>query len=182
VQELLPVRLAVVVIILPPGLAGAGHALRVELVANLLLRHRQHVLIPPKAIGLPHDEGTRTDFRDLRQHLLEPRTVLRGAGYGRVLVLPHDSQTVLVRPLVVKLLLLVDARIVLRVGREAVVRDSEVDVVLDELLAFRQTSSPPNVAYLINYTFHHFRLKPAAHEERRAFLRFIIIGRHTAAT
>ena len=98
-------------------------------VANRLLRHRQHVLIATQTVGLPRNEGVRTDFCDLRQHQLESRTVFLRAGYGRVLVLSDDFQPVRVRPFVGKLALLFDARLVLRVGGVAVVRNGEVIVV-----------------------------------------------------
>ena len=109
-------------------------------VADFLLRHRQHVLVATQTVGLPHDESARTDFRDLRQHQLESRSVFLGAGYGRVLVLPHDGQPVSVRPRMGELPLLVDARLVLRVRRETIVRDGEVVVVLLEFLASCQTN------------------------------------------
>lgn len=109
-------------------------------VADFLLRHRQHVLVATQPVGLPHDESARTDFRDLRQHQLESRSVFLGAGYGRVLVLLYDSQPVGVCPRMGELLLLVDARIVLRVRRETIVRDGEVIVVLLEFLASCQTN------------------------------------------
>ena len=107
-------------------------------VADFLLRHRQHVLVATQPVGLPHDESARTDFRDLRQHQLESRSVLLGAGYGRVLVLPHDGQPVGVRPRMGELPLLVDARLVLRMRRETIVRDGEVVVVPLEFLASSQ--------------------------------------------
>lgn len=111
-------------------------------VADGALRHRQHVLVTPQAVGLPHDENTGTDFRDLRQHLLEPWSVLRGARYGRVLVLLHDFEPVGVRPRMRKLPLLVDARLVLLMGGESVVGDGEVVVVQLELLLACQTLTP----------------------------------------
>ena len=98
-------------------------------IANLLLRHRQHVLIATQTVGLPHDESVRTDFCDLGQHQLESRSVFLRARYGRVLILSDDFQPVRVRPFMGKLTLLVDARLVLRVGREAIVCDSEVVVI-----------------------------------------------------
>ena len=70
-----------------------------------------------------------TDFCDLRQHHLEPGSCVRGAGYCRVLILLHDFEAVRIRPVVGKFALLVDARLVLRVGGVAVVRDGEVVVV-----------------------------------------------------
>ena len=111
-------------------------------VADGALRHRQHVLVAPQTVGLPHDENTGTDFRDLRQHLLEPRSVLRGARYGRVLVLLHDFEPVGVRPRMRKLPLLVDARLVLRMGGESVVGDGDVVVVQLELLLACQALTP----------------------------------------
>lgn len=104
------------------------------------------VLVAPQAVGLPYDEDTRTDFRDLRQHLLEPRSVLRGAGYGRFLVLLHDVEPVGVSPRVRKLPLLVDTRLVLRVGREAVIRDSQVVVVQLGFLTSHQATTPPIIS------------------------------------
>ena len=98
-------------------------------VANRLLCHRQHVLITTQTVGLPRDEGVRTDFPDLRQHQLESQTVFLRAGYGRVLVFSDDFQPVRIRPFVGKLALLFDARLVLRVGGVAVARDGEVVVV-----------------------------------------------------
>jgi hypothetical protein len=76
----------------------------------------------------------RTDFGDFRQHLLEPRSCVRGAGYCRVLILLHDFEAVRIRPFVGKLALLVDACVVLRVGREAIVRYRKVVVVRCESL------------------------------------------------
>lgn len=115
---------------LPPG------------VADDALRHRQHVLVAPQTIGLPHDENTGTDFRDLRQHLLKPWSVLRGAGYGRVLVLLHDFEPVVIRPRMRKLPLLVDGRVVLRIGGKSVVGDGEIVVVQLELLLACQALTP----------------------------------------
>lgn len=61
-------------------------------ISNLFLRHRQHVLIAPKTVSLPHDKSIRTDFCDLGQHQLKSRTVFRCARYGRVLILFHDFE------------------------------------------------------------------------------------------
>ena len=72
--------------------------------------------------------------------MVESRSVLLGAGYGRVLVLPHDGQPVGVRPRMGELPLLVDARLVLRMRRETIVRDGEVVVVPLKFLASRQTN------------------------------------------
>ena len=72
--------------------------------------------------------------------MVESRSVLLGAGYGRVLVLLHDGQPVSVCPRMGELLLLVDARLVLRMRRETIVRDGEVVVVLLEFLASCQTN------------------------------------------
>ena len=103
-------------------------------VADFLLRHRQNVLVAPQTVGLPHDEGMGTDFCDLRQHHLEPGSCVRGAGYCRVLILLHDFEAVRIRPFVGKVALLVDACVVLRVGREAIVRYRKVVVVRCESL------------------------------------------------
>ena len=114
-------------------------------VADFLLRHRQNVFVAPQAVGLPHDEGMGTDFCDFRQHLLEPRSCVRGAGYCRVLILLHDFEAVRIRPFVGKLALLVDARVVLRVGREAIVRYRKVVVVRREsLLTCHRFTTPCN--------------------------------------
>ena len=67
---------------------------------------------------------------------------IRGAGYCRVLVLLHDAEPVGVHPCMRKLPLLVDAHLVLRVGREAVVGDSEVVVVQLGFLSPRQALTP----------------------------------------
>lgn len=61
-------------------------------VADFLFCHRQNVFVTSQTVGLPHDEGMRTDFGDFRQHLLEPRSCVRGAGYCRVLILLHDFE------------------------------------------------------------------------------------------
>jgi hypothetical protein len=103
-------------------------------VADFLFCHRQNVFVASQTVGLPHDEGMRTDFGDFRQHLLEPRSCVRGAGYCRVLILLHDFEAVRIRPFVGKLALLVDACVVLRVGREAIVRYRKVVVVRCESL------------------------------------------------
>ena len=55
----------------------------------------------------------RPDLGDLRQHQLEPRARVRRAGYGRVLVLPHDGESMGIGPLVGELTLLLDVRLVL---------------------------------------------------------------------
>lgn len=87
-------------------------------VADFLFCHRQNVFVASQTVGLPHDEGMRTDFCDFRQHLLEPRSCVRGAGYCRVLILLHDFEAVRIRPFVGKLALLVDACVVLRVDEK----------------------------------------------------------------
>ena len=87
-------------------------------VADFLFCHRQNVFVASQTVGLPHDEGMRTDFCDFRQHLLEPRSCVRGAGYCRVLILLHDFEAVHIRPFVGKLALLVDACVVLRVDEK----------------------------------------------------------------
>ena len=66
-------------------------------VADFLFCHRQNVFVASQTVGLPHDEGMRTDFCDFRQHLLEPRSCVRGAGYCRVLILLHDFEAVRIR-------------------------------------------------------------------------------------
>lgn len=103
-------------------------------VADFLLRHCQNVFVTFQTVGLTHDEGMRTDFCDLQQHLLEPRSCVRGAGYCRVLILLHDFEAVRIRPFAGKVALLVDACVVLRVGREAIERYRKVVVVRRELL------------------------------------------------
>lgn len=55
-----------------------------------LLGHRQHVRVMTQTLCLSHDERMRPDFRDHRQHQLGHWACVRGAGYGRVLILPHD--------------------------------------------------------------------------------------------
>ena len=56
-----------------------------------------------------------------------------------ILVLSDDFQPVRIRPFVGKLALLVDARLVLRVGGVAIVRDGEV-IIVERCLPSRQTN------------------------------------------
>ena len=47
------------------GMFSASRMYLAPRVANRLLRHRQHVLIATQTVGLPRNEGVRTDFRNL---------------------------------------------------------------------------------------------------------------------
>lgn len=79
----------------------------------------------------------------------EPRSVLRGAGYGRVLVFLHDAEPVGIRPRMGELALLVDARLVLRMGGEAIADNGKVIIVQLNVLTSCNVALPPPVIFCV---------------------------------